>query len=227
MSWKLYSSNPNMKQPRLIVAYLVAAAFFIGIALVYQFSGANISRGNTAISKGVSSTASTPTITPAAQIATFQAASSSMARSTASSPLSPGMPPIAWSNLPPSAKVIQHKTNALPDGSPVAALVNKGAQYFELVPNQVGEFDQIHVAPESILHVSMAYPKGDPGDVINLEIEDGGTINGKGFATVVPLGDDHQIHFDFKVNQEDGVYRILARSGGDAKMLNFWVDPKS
>jgi hypothetical protein len=134
---------------------------------------------------------------------------------------------VAWSGLPPGAKVIQHVSNALPSGSPVQALVQIGAQNYQLSPNQVGEFDQVHVAPESTLHVSMAYPQGDPGDIINLEIEDGGTINGKGFATVVSLGDDHQIHFDFKVNQEDGVYRVEARSGGDTKMLNFWVDPKS
>ncbi len=103
------------------------------------------------------------------------------------------------------------------------ALVCVGNQLYTAYPNQIGNFQRITVPVKSHLDVSVAYPAGQPGDPIALEVEDGGQLAGKQMGAVTALNDSKNLYFSFDTTEQPGIYRVVMRDGGDVKVLNVWA----
>jgi len=107
------------------------------------------------------------------------------------------------------------------------AEVRTGNQVFELTPNQLGNFQQIQMGPKQKVSVQVAFPEGQPGDPVAIEVKDGGQLDGKQMAEVVALDNQDDIQFQFQTTDQSGIYRIALRSGADVKVVNFWVGPQT
>jgi hypothetical protein len=102
------------------------------------------------------------------------------------------------------------------EGNPVA-----------LEPNVLGNYPRTYVAANAHLPIEIAYPDAEPGEVVGLEVEDGGKLDNQKIGQAVKIGEDRQLRFGFQVNDEVGIYRVVLRRGGDQKMLEFWVGPEN
>ncbi len=76
------------------------------------------------------------------------------------------------------------------------------------------------------VQVSVAYPEGAAGDLIIIQAEDGGTIDGHEPVAKTRLDDSRKVNFTFTNTQEGGIYRVTLRKGFDEKRLEFWGGPE-
>lgn len=108
------------------------------------------------------------------------------------------------------------------------AEVQVGGAIYRVTPNDSGYFGQIDVAADQKLKVKVYMPDGQPGDNYIVQLEDGGKLLGQKLpaATSVVVDDAKQIAFNYQVSNQPGIYRVVLRSGGNVKVLNFWVGPE-
>jgi hypothetical protein len=71
----------------------------------------------------------------------------------------------------------------------------------------------------------VAYPESEAGDLITIQSEDGGGIDGKQIVKQFHLDEARHLSFTFTSTMEGGVYRITLRKGFDEKRLEFWGGP--
>ena len=108
-------------------------------------------------------------------------------------------------------------------GQPATAQINVDGESYQLTPNQIGGFQRITVSPKAKIDVSLAYPQGQPGDVVGVEVEDSGSLSGGASAKAMSLDKRKTLAFQFQTTEQIGIYRITLRNGADVKSLNFWV----
>jgi len=125
-----------------------------------------------------------------------------------------------------NSSVAAPQTGGFIPSPPATASVNVNGQSYTLKPNQIGNFQRITVAPSSSIDLSVAFPKSQPGDVVSVQAEDGGSVNDGGIATPMPLDDKKALNFNFKTTSQPGIYRVTLRNGADVKRLQFWVAQK-
>ena len=108
-------------------------------------------------------------------------------------------------------------------GEPANAAVRVGDAKYNLEPNAWGLFPRVLVPAEGTVRVTVAYPSGQPQDPVVIQAEDGGAIDKEKTVQTVTLNESKSLTFDFKTDQQDGVYRVTIRKGLDQKRLEFWV----
>jgi len=126
-------------------------------------------------------------------------------------------------------KVVDVVPGAQPaDDKQPQAEVQVGGAIYRVTPNDSGYFGQIDVAADQKLKVKVYMPDGQPGDNYIVQLEDGGKLLGQKLpaATSVVVDDAKQIAFNYQVSNQPGIYRVVLRSGGNVKVLNFWVGPE-
>jgi hypothetical protein len=66
-------------------------------------------------------------------------------------------------------------------------------------------------------------PGSQPGDTYILQAEDGGFFPGQKLkgARAVNVDQAGQLGFDFQVSDQNGIYRVVLRSGGSVNVFNF------
>jgi hypothetical protein len=107
-------------------------------------------------------------------------------------------------------------------GSPAVATVAVGGRSFELLANEVGAFPRVYVAPEARAEVSMHYPEARPGESIQVQMIDGGTLGGQP-ALHLTVGSDGRIAFPVTASAYAGKHQVFLNYGGDRKVLTLWV----
>ena len=96
-----------------------------------------------------------------------------------------------------------------------------------LVGGTISSFEPVSLSPKQRVHVTMSYPGGEANQLVVLETEDGGLIDGKVPSKVVRLDAAGGLAFDFNAGAEAGQNRIVLRSGANQTVLHFAVESDS
>ena len=70
--------------------------------------------------------------------------------------------------------------------------------------------------------MSVAYAEAQPGDLVVVQAEDGGVLEGSRTALPFKLDADRRLRFAFKSTREGGIYRVTLRRGFEERRLEFW-----
>lgn len=119
-----------------------------------------------------------------------------------------------------SAVSTQQSVN--PERPGEAAVEVKGTVY-HLMPNQLGNFQRINIEPNAKITARVSFARGEEGDPVTAEVEDGGVLGGKQMGQVLKLDAQKTAEVQFQAKNQDGIYRVLLRQGADVKVLNFLV----
>lgn len=92
-----------------------------------------------------------------------------------------------------------------------------------MLANAVGAYRRINVRPKEKTSVELVFPGGREGDVVIVSAMDGGRVNGKSGGNKLALDKTGRVGFNFEVNEERGIYRLLVRRGQDSKVVEFWA----
>jgi hypothetical protein len=105
-----------------------------------------------------------------------------------------------------------------------------------LHPNQVNSFPRVNIQPNDTVQVSVAWPKGSPGEPVVVAVEDGGSLGAVGQSAdksaqskaaervlKLALDDKGQIKFAFTCSAESGIFRVTLRKGAETKTVELWA----
>jgi hypothetical protein len=56
--------------------------------------------------------------------------------------------------------------------------VESGGKHYELVPNPIGTFQRFYAEPKQAIPVTMDYPGAKPGEMVAVQMMDGGQLDG-------------------------------------------------
>ena len=94
----------------------------------------------------------------------------------------------------------------------------------EATPNELGVFQRVYVQPRETVPISVRLPEGDPGEQVGVAAQDGGKIvEVEAVAGVFELDAQRTLHFNFQLNEDEGIYRITLRRGGEVKVIELWA----
>ena len=113
-----------------------------------------------------------------------------------------------------------------PGGQRVSARIQAGTRVVNGAPNALGLFPRVPIALEETVQVAVSYPGGSAGDLVTVQAEDGGSINGGPPVAQMRLDEAGALRFAFSSTREGGVYRVTLRNGFDEKRLEFWGGPE-
>ena len=122
-----------------------------------------------------------------------------------------------------------HPTQSLtsePGGQRVSARIQAGTRVVNGAPNALGLFPRVPIALEETVQVAVNYPGGAAGDLVTVQAEDGGSINGGPPVAQMRLDEAGALRFAFTSTREGGIYRVTLRNGFDEKRLEFWGGPE-
>jgi hypothetical protein len=122
-----------------------------------------------------------------------------------------------------------HPTQSLtsePGGQRVSARIQAGTRVVNGAPNALGLFPRVPIALEETVQVAVSYPGGSAGDLVTVQAEDGGSINGGPPVAQMRLDEVGALRFAFTSTREGGIYRVTLRNGFDEKRLEFWGGPE-
>jgi hypothetical protein len=109
------------------------------------------------------------------------------------------------------------------DGVPAEASVTVAGRTFPgLLANEVGAFPRVYVGAEARAEVTVHYPEATPGETIQAQMIDGGTL-GEAPARQLTLDAAGRISFPMITSAHAGKHRVFLNYGGDRKVLNLWV----
>lgn len=124
-------------------------------------------------------------------------------------------------HVPPAREVPVVKMAAHGAAPTFARVVANGKSY-DLVPNQLGEFQRVYLEKGGLAEVSLQFPEAKPGDTVVAAIQDGGTVNRENTAAPLQLDDNLSARFSVETTAEGGISRVLVTHGADRKTLIFW-----
>jgi hypothetical protein len=115
------------------------------------------------------------------------------------------------------------ETATASDGERVVAKVTVENEEYRVTPNQVGNFQRIHVSANQLVTVDVNYVRGHDGETVSIAVLDGGKLdNGKPTKREV-LGPDKKFTFQYQATGQRGIHRVMLTKGADQKTLDFWV----
>ncbi len=79
---------------------------------------------------------------------------------------------------------------------------------------------------ESRAKVSLEFTAAAPGDLVVLQVEDGGRLGNGRILETRKVGLARTVEFEFKTSAQPGTHRVTANHNGDVKTLDFWVGPE-
>ncbi len=92
-----------------------------------------------------------------------------------------------------------------------------------LAANVRGEFQRLTVPASATISASVPFAGAEPGEVIPVQAEDGGQLQGLAAQGMVIVDSDHKVALDYQVSADDGLHRVTLRRGGESRVLEFWV----
>ncbi|HEY5895173.1 MAG TPA: hypothetical protein VIT91_18280, partial [Chthoniobacterales bacterium] len=199
-------------------SYFLVAVLFAGVLLVFVVFSIG-RKSNTVEVKARSSSATVSTqdsavnssIAPPAAGTSRMMVDADSAGSGVSQSGANGLLPGSWSTV------------AAPLKGAVAtraeATLTIGDKKVKLEPNQVGGFPQVLVQPRQKITVEMVYPEGSPGDMVVAAVMDGGRLEDGQRVLSLRLDESRQVKFNYAVSEEEGVFRVTLRKGGDVKTV--------
>lgn len=111
------------------------------------------------------------------------------------------------------------------------ASIQVGTKSYQMQSNAIGgaisSFDPVSLSPKQRVHITMSYPDGEANQMVVLEAEDGGLIDGKVPAKVVQLDASGGLAFDFNAGTDAGQNRVVLRNGASQTVLHFAVGSAS
>lgn len=114
-------------------------------------------------------------------------------------------------------------TTTAVDGELVLAHVATGNDSYDLRPNQVGNFQRVHISAEETVAVDISFVQGREGETVSIAVLDGGKLdNGKPTKREV-LGREKKLSFQYQATGQRGIHRVMLTKGADQKILDFWV----
>jgi hypothetical protein len=76
------------------------------------------------------------------------------------------------------------------------------------------------------VEISLTMPDGQPGELIMIQAEDGGSISGGPPVSQASLDELRTLKFSFRGTDEGGLSRVTLRRGFDECHLEFWAGPE-
>ena len=110
------------------------------------------------------------------------------------------------------------------EGEVAIATVRVDGRAFELLPNQLGVFPRVYVAPSARVEVVVRYPNAPDSQVVTARMMDGGSLGGP-MTRRLSIGAERSIAFPATVSDQAGTHRIALTVGSDLKTLDLWVGP--
>ena len=109
-----------------------------------------------------------------------------------------------------------------PVEGPLSAEITTSGGVIRSAPDALGRFPRVNIDPEEEVRVSVAYAEAQPGDLVVVQAEDGGVLEGSRTALPFKLDADRRLRFAFKSTREGGIYRVTLRRGFEERRLEFW-----
>ena len=111
-------------------------------------------------------------------------------------------------------------------GEPVSITIQLGGLPRQIYGDTNGVFPPVTVRAHQRVHVKVSYPEGTPGEVVQIQTQDGGTLDNELSSCVLPLDVQRNVAFWFESSGNEGTHRVTVRRGFDEKTLDFWVGSK-
>lgn len=111
-------------------------------------------------------------------------------------------------------------------GEPVSITMQLGRLPRQIYGDTNGVFPPVTVGAHQRVHVKVSYPEGIPGEVVQIQTQDGGTLDNELSSCVLPLDVQRNVAFWFESSGNEGTHRVTVRRGFDEKTLDFWVGSK-
>lgn len=96
-----------------------------------------------------------------------------------------------------------------------------GTNAKRLLPSEYGLFPSQAIGFNDTVSVKVEFPSGSAGDLVIVQAEDGGQIDGIAPVARKTLDSQRALAFTFTSTAEGGIYRITLRNGFDEKRLEF------
>ena len=93
-------------------------------------------------------------------------------------------------------------------------------------PNDLGLFPRVLTEIGETVEISATFPDAEPGDLIFVQAEDGGALDGGPPVARLYLDENRSLHFAFRGTAEGGLSRVTLRKDLDEKHLEFWAGPE-
>jgi len=140
------------------------------------------------------------------------------------SALSRAMEPIGPEKMPTKKRQVAADDST--GGEPVTVILQLDGLPRQIHGDANGVFPPVSVRAHQQVHVKVSYPEGLPGEVVQIQTQDGGTIETDASARVVSLDEERVVSFWFESSGNEGTHRVTFRRGFDEKTLDFWVGSK-
>jgi hypothetical protein len=132
-----------------------------------------------------------------------------------------------------SAQMTRADSLLLRDSAPpattalVVAVVDTGGGTSTLTVDAAGEFPRVITKARQQVDIRITYPRGEPGQPVFVEAQDGGELDTRSIAKLGALDDSKSLRFAFTTSNFDGTHRVVLRKGADVKVFDFWVGPEN
>lgn len=135
--------------------------------------------------------------------------------------------PTAIKEVFQDAPEVAEMLRAIPESSSGSVAVAKiGDRLKKLSPDDNGHYERVYLQPRQKIALAVAFPRGEPGQKIAVESQDGGVIGEGGPVQVLVLDEGRRIGFSFQPTENTGINRVTMRLGAQVQELNFWVGPE-
>jgi hypothetical protein len=111
-------------------------------------------------------------------------------------------------------------------GAPVRVTVLLGGLPRAIYPDINGVFPSVEVKAHQRVQVNVSYPEGIAGEAVQVQTQDGGTLDEDSSARIVSLNESGEFSFWFEASGNEGTHRVTVRRGFDEKTFDFWVGTK-
>jgi len=128
------------------------------------------------------------------------------------------------------------RSNAMPHygRERIEAKVTLGKRDYPLQANNKGWFPELDMGPTMRARIELHFAEAKPGEKVVIGAMDGGRIMlqdadrriSPAKTTAHTVGPDRKVRFIFESGSGDGIFRVMARRGREARFLGFWVGPK-
>ncbi len=120
------------------------------------------------------------------------------------------------------------ETTPWPAGPHLYAEILTGTQrHINVRPNNIGLMPRIPVEPGDPIIMKLNAPNGSPGDVLYVELADGGSFpeGPEQKGKKVTLGENLTAELPFTADLRHGHCTVIVRQAGHSRTIPFWVGP--
>jgi hypothetical protein len=113
-----------------------------------------------------------------------------------------------------------------PADAPVTAQVMVGEKRYVVQADGEGVFvPRVPTAIGARPAVRVAFPDGEPGEPVVVQVEDGGVLENNEPTKLAHLDERRQMEFALQMTRNPGLFRVVLRKGAETRTLQFWAGP--